>query len=198
ISSKISIYMWIDYFAGTTADAQRATSDSMKRKLKPDANFDVFERYSHLCARNVSARPISIIAFLIRYETAASGRWLFTYLWFSDANAAPRPIATLKGTTADAQRATSDSMKQKAQNATARAVFNNVSIDYGYVSNVPSFEPIMDISVFGFEYSNAYSGNSALQGSTSQCAQLNTTTFEMTMEWQTMEKKLKLCLDALF
>ncbi|GJT33496.1 hypothetical protein Tco_0923915 [Tanacetum coccineum] len=39
---------------GTTADAQRATSDSMKRKLKPDANSNVFERYSHLCARNVN------------------------------------------------------------------------------------------------------------------------------------------------
>ncbi|GKA64050.1 hypothetical protein Tco_0763656 [Tanacetum coccineum] len=41
---------------GTTRDAQRAISDSMKRKLKPDANSDVFERYSYLCARNVSAR----------------------------------------------------------------------------------------------------------------------------------------------
>ncbi|GJW48382.1 hypothetical protein Tco_0080028 [Tanacetum coccineum] len=41
---------------GTATDAQRAISDSMKSKLKPYANFDVFERYSHLCARNVSAR----------------------------------------------------------------------------------------------------------------------------------------------
>ncbi|GKB83508.1 hypothetical protein Tco_0950403 [Tanacetum coccineum] len=32
---------------------------------------------------------------------------------------------------------------EKAQNATARAVFNNVSIDSGYVSNVPSVEPTM-------------------------------------------------------
>ncbi|GKB98872.1 hypothetical protein Tco_0985009, partial [Tanacetum coccineum] len=37
-------------------DAQRATSDSMKRKLKPYADSYVFERYSHLCARNVGPR----------------------------------------------------------------------------------------------------------------------------------------------
>ncbi|GKC75496.1 hypothetical protein Tco_1126270 [Tanacetum coccineum] len=39
---------------GTAADAERTTSDSVNRKLKPDADSNAFERYSHLCARNVS------------------------------------------------------------------------------------------------------------------------------------------------
>ncbi|GJX00945.1 glucose-1-phosphate adenylyltransferase small subunit, chloroplastic/amyloplastic, partial [Tanacetum coccineum] len=34
------------------ANTQTATLDSVKRKLKPDADFYAFERYSHLCARN--------------------------------------------------------------------------------------------------------------------------------------------------
>ncbi|GKE99856.1 hypothetical protein Tco_0023207, partial [Tanacetum coccineum] len=38
------------------ADTQTATLDSVKRKLKPDADFYAFERYSHLCARKVSPR----------------------------------------------------------------------------------------------------------------------------------------------
>nr|GEZ64495.1 hypothetical protein [Tanacetum cinerariifolium] len=41
---------------GPAADAQRATSDFVKRKLKPDAYSDVLERYSHLCAGNVISR----------------------------------------------------------------------------------------------------------------------------------------------
>nr|GEY63196.1 hypothetical protein [Tanacetum cinerariifolium] len=38
------------------ADAQRATSDSIKRKLKPDVDSYVFETYLYLYARNVSPR----------------------------------------------------------------------------------------------------------------------------------------------
>ncbi|GJV32475.1 hypothetical protein Tco_1392875 [Tanacetum coccineum] len=68
---------WICIMTGITADAQRATSDSLKRKLKPDADSYVFERYSHLCERNVSPRyspnlPQAIDARAVAAATAVS------------------------------------------------------------------------------------------------------------------------------
>ncbi|GJT46366.1 hypothetical protein Tco_0955081 [Tanacetum coccineum] len=53
ISSTLCAYEPLRVVNGIAADAQRATSDSLKRKLKLDTDSYVFERYSHLCARNV-------------------------------------------------------------------------------------------------------------------------------------------------
>ncbi|GJS27008.1 hypothetical protein Tco_0487628 [Tanacetum coccineum] len=61
LCEKKRVQRWTYYFPGTTSDIQITTSGCVKRMSLLDADSNVFQRYSQLCARNV--RPWFSAAF---------------------------------------------------------------------------------------------------------------------------------------